>query len=131
MNLYEVLPVELIEIIWKYIPMSCKALLTKEQYETYHEEYILSNIQNYSGFIRYVIRENMYYVFRIHLNYDHNWKAQRSWKYKKQTYCDFAEYVYFYSTKYPRIHYLLKEFEKVKRKNKHRKMKSKYIIWTN
>ena len=131
MNLYEILPQELIDIIWNYIPMSCRALLTKEEYEKYHEEYILSNIRNYGGFIRYVIRENMYYVFKIHLNYYNTWKAKRSWKYQRQIFCDFADYVYFYSTKYPRIHYLLKEFENQKRKNKHRKMKSKYITWTN
>lgn len=135
MNLYEIFPSEIIEIIWNYIPTSKKALLTKECYEEYHEEHILPKITNYHGFMRYVIRNNMNYVFNIHLNYYGSWIAKRNWRYGKQIFCDFSEYINFYSIKFPKIHYILrefeKEFEKEKRKNKHRKMKSKYILWTN
>jgi len=70
MELCQIFPGEILELIWKFVPLETKVFVTKDYYETYHESIIYPKIKPYySSFIRYIVRENMYYVFQIHLNY--------------------------------------------------------------
>lgn len=132
MNLCKIFPIEIVELIWKFVPLETKVWVSKEYYEKYHRLVIYPKIIiKYSSFIRYVVRENMYYVFQMHLNYYNDWLTLRNWKYQKQTFCNFADYVLFISSKNGKILYLLKEYEKEHCKNKHKNKRIKYTKWTN
>ena len=132
MKLCQIFPLEILDLIWKFVPLEIKTCITKDYYETYHKLIIYPKIKlHYSSFIRYIVRENMYYVFQIHLNYYNDWLTMRNWKYQKQIFCNFADYVIFISSKNGKILYILKEFEKEHHKNKHRNKRIKYNKWTN
>ena len=132
MNLCKIFPNEIIKLIWDFVPLETKVWVSKEYYEKYHRLVIYPKIiLKYSSFIRYVVRENMYYVFQIHLNYYNDWLTMRNWKYQKQIFSNFADYVLFISSKNGKILYLLKGFEKEHHKNKHRNKRIKYNKWTN
>lgn len=130
--LYDLFPNEILELIWDFVPLETKVYVTKKYYEKYHEKILYPKIKpHYSSFIRYTVRENMYYVFQMHLNYYNLWLSMRNWKYQKQIFCNFADYVSFISSKNGKILYLLKDFEKEHDKNKHRNKRIKYNKWTN
>jgi len=131
-HLYTIFPPEIILIIWKYVSLQTKVYITKENYEKYHRLVIFPKIRPYySSFVRYVVNQNMWYVFQTHLNYYNEWLCMRNWKYKKQIFCNFTDYVLFVSSKNGKLLYLLKGFEKEHHKNKHRNKKDKYTKWTN
>jgi hypothetical protein len=131
MNLYTLLPSEIVEKIWNFLPLESKVLVLKKYYEKYHSKVILPKITNYDGYMRFVIRNNYSYLFKMNLNYYDSWVSKRNWKYKKQIFCNFADYIYFLTSNQPKIYYILKEFEKIHQKNKHKNIKHKYIKWSN
>ena len=102
MKLCQIFPLKILDLIWKFVPLEIKTCITKDYYETHHKLIIYPKIKlHYSSFIRYIVRENMYYVFQIHLNYYNDWLTMRNWKYQKQIFCNFADYVIFISSNNP------------------------------
>jgi hypothetical protein len=128
------LPLELIDIIYSFVPLEVKAFLTKNNYRKYHgllREKIGKKIENY---IRHTIRQDNDFVFNriLYDNYS-KWFRMKNYYYKEAIY---ANYIYFLDSyaidnESSKCRELIRNLftELGLEENRHKKKTIKYIKW--
>lgn len=99
LNLISLLPQEIKEIIYNFIPMEQKCYLTKNLFVDYYKKKI-KNIPLYQSYIRYIIRNNHVFIFNLNLhnNYKH-WFNLKNWNYNNRNYKNYILYIKDYTNK--------------------------------
>jgi len=133
----KILPDELEDIVYSYIPKSVTIFLTKQKYiEGHHLIRSLINRKNIENYIRSMIRQDNDFVFKQLIVENYNrWINMKKYYYKE---CIFSNYIYFLesyaidneSIKCRKIIIDLFEEEGLS-KNRHKKNTIKYIKWKN
>lgn len=93
-------PNEIKEIIYYYIPIEVKMNLTKD---CFINNYIkkITIIPNYDSYIRYLIRNNHYFIFKLNFDINKfNWFNLKNWRYDRSKYKNYNEYLKHYSSKH-------------------------------
>ena len=93
------LPQEIKEIIYYFIPIEQKCYLSKNIFINYYKEKI-KGIPFYDSYIRYVIRNNHIFIFNLNIlsNYNH-WFNLKNWKYNNCIYKNYLMYIKEYTNK--------------------------------
>jgi hypothetical protein len=131
----KLLPDELEDIVYSYIPKSITIFLTKKKYVEHH--YLIRsfiNKKNIENYIRSMVRQDNDFVFKLLLSENYNrWLNMKKYYYKE---CIFANYLNFLesyaidneSKKCRNLIINLFEEEGLS-KNRHKKNTIKYIRW--
>tara|TARA_Y100000591_G_C21746703_1_gene652372 strand:+ start:279 stop:728 length:450 start_codon:yes stop_codon:yes gene_type:complete len=89
-DIIAVLPNEIIKIIYQYIPLHIRCILTLHDYKKYMSNYNLKDIisqQNWHSFIRSIVRNDYELVFSKLLIQNWNiWCKHKRYQYKNSTY---------------------------------------------
>jgi hypothetical protein len=131
----KLLPDELEDIVYSYIPKSITIFLTKKKYiEQHHLIRSFINKKNIENYIRSMVRQDNDFVFKLLLSENYNrWLNMKKYYYKE---CIFANYLIFLesyaidndSKKCRNLIINLFEEEGLS-KNRHKKNTIKYIRW--
>ena len=93
-------PNEIKEIIYYYIPIEVKMNLTKQCFIDNYKKKI-TILPNYDSYIRYLIRNNHYFIFKLNFNINkNNWFNLKNWNENRIKYKNYNEYLKSYSLKY-------------------------------
>ena len=129
------LPLELVDIVYSYIPKSVTTFLSKKNYIKDHNLIRkLINKRNIEQYIRTMIRQDNDFVFKHLLVENYNrWLNMKKYYYKECIYGNYLNFLESYtidneSTKCRKI--LIKFLEEQGlRKNQHKKNRHRYIRW--
>ena len=140
MLFYKIFSIEVIEMIWSYIPISTKVWISKECYEKYHYSIIYPKLKlRYHSYMRYVIKNQCSYLMKINLNEHYAIWCNKlvNIKYKDKTYPTYISYIKMLALENTsnKIYSLIKNYEKNNKINKslklNRKIKHKKNQWSN
>jgi hypothetical protein len=98
-NLISTMPLEIKEIIYYYISDNVKSNLTKKLFIDYYEEK-RKTIPFYKSYIRYLIRNNHEFIFRLNVNINRShWFNLKNWKYNNKIYSNYLCYLKEYANR--------------------------------
>lgn len=131
------LPMELLDIIYSYIPERVIIFLTKKKYLQYHhtiKNYI--NKKNIENYIRTTIRQDNEFVFgQMLLENWYKWLSMKQCYYKHCIYSNYLIFLgaYCLENESVKCRKIIQEFFEKQglSKNKHKKKAVKYIKWKN
>lgn len=90
----KIIPNELINIIFTYIPYHRIVFLNKQYYFKYHTLLKINNTENYT---RYIIRNDNSFVFEMILNENINkWYKIKKYQYKNITCYDYVSFINYF-----------------------------------
>lgn len=129
------LPLELVDIIYEYIPIRVTMFLTRDNYIMNHNlVYNYINKSNIELYVRYMVRRDYDFIFNKLLNDNHmRWINMKQYLYQKCVYNNYLQFLISYCTEQQSekckslIEELLKELGLDK--NQHKKKKIRYIRW--
>lgn len=129
------LPLELVDIVYSYIPKSVTIFLSKQNYiKDHHLIRKLINKRNIEQYIRTMIRQDNDFVFKQLLVENYNrWLNMKNYYYKECIYANYLNFLDSYtidneSTKCRKILINFIEEEGLG-KNQHKKNRYRYIRW--
>ena len=132
------LPIELVQIIYLYIPLSIKSSLTVTFFREFYNEklnsMILSDYSKYDTYIRDMVRTNRIYIFRMLIeNAFLVWERNRVWRWKNLKFPDYLSYINYLAIKYkrPQIKNIIDLSKKYLSRKKPKKISSRNILWNN
>ena len=93
------LPIELVDIIYSYIPKSVTMFLTKKTYmEIHHLIRNFINKRNIEQYIRTMVRQDNDFVFKQLLNENYKrWFNIKKYYYKECIYCNYLNFLESYA----------------------------------
>jgi len=99
------LPVELVNIIYLYIPLSIKGSLTSKMFVDYYngkmKTMIFSEYTKHDSYIRDMVRTNRTYMFRMLINNAFLiWEKNKVWRWKNLKFPDYLSYINYLTIKY-------------------------------
>ena len=99
------LPVELVNIIYLYIPLSIKGSLTSKMFVDYYngkmKTMIFSEYTKHDSYIRDMVRTNRTYMFRMLINNAFLiWERNKVWRWKNLKFPDYLSYINYLTIKY-------------------------------
>ena len=99
MNYFEKLPLELLHIIFDFIPNSYKIFINKDYYKKYNG-LIVSRIGNFQSYLRDIIRYDCSFPFKFIINRNLNyWINLNKFTYENRIYNNFFFYLLEYARK--------------------------------
>lgn len=130
-----VLPDDIISLIYLYIPKSATIFLNRENYlENHHLIRQFINKTNIEKYIRSMVRQDNHFVFELLLDENHiRWINMKRYYYKECIYANYLNFLDSYaidnqSTKCRKI--IVSLLEKLGlNKNQHKKKTIRYIRW--
>jgi len=132
------LPIELVQIIYLYIPLSIKSSLTVTFFREFYNEklnsMILSDYSKYDTYIRDMVRTNRIYIFRMLIeNAFLVWERNKVWRWKNLKFPDYLSYINYLAIKYkrPQIKKIIDLSKKYLSRKKPKKISSRNILWNN
>jgi len=132
------LPIELVQIIYLYIPLSIKSSLTVTFFREFYNEklnsMILSDYSKYDTYIRDMVRTNRIYIFRMLIeNAFLVWERNKVWRWKNLKFPDYLSYINYLAIKYkrPQIKKIIDLSKKYFSRKKPKKISSRNILWNN
>lgn len=136
-NYIDILPYELVDIIYEYLPKNVSMFLTKSNYMKDHfliRSFI--NKKHIEKYIRTMIKQDNEFVFRYLLveNYE-RWLNMTKYYYQECIYANYLHFLEFYALENESVKCveLIVTFMKEQglSKNQHKKKIIKYIKWKN
>ena len=89
-DMFQILPEDVLDIIWQYMSTKQKKLVNKENYE---KNQILYEYKA-DKFMRKIIRNDYNYLFARNINYSYEkWRKIKKWTYKKMILSNFIDYL--------------------------------------
>jgi hypothetical protein len=132
------LPVELVNIIYLYIPLSIKGSLTSEMFVDYYNDkmktMIFSEYTKHDSYIRDMVRTNRTYMFRMLINNAFLiWERNKVWRWKNLKFPDYLSYINYLTIKYkkPQIKNIINVNKKYLSRKKPKKISSRNILWNS
>ena len=132
------LPLELVNIIYLYIPLSIKGTLTVNFFREYYNKrlnfMIFSEYSKHDTYIRDVVRNNRTFPFRLLINNAFLvWERNRIWRWKNLKFPDYLSYIRYLSIKYkkPQIKNIIDVNKKYLSRKKPKKISSRNILWNS
>ena len=132
------LPLELVNIIYLYIPLSIKGLLTVNFFREYYNKrlnsMIFSEYSKHDTYIRDLVRNNRTLPFRLLINNAFLvWERNRIWRWKNLKFPDYLSYINYLAIKYkrPQIKNIIDVNKKYLSRKKPKKISSRNILWNN
>ena len=132
------LPIELVNIIYLYIPLSTKGVLTSKMFVDYYNEKMktitFSEYSKHDTYIRDMVRTNRTYIFRMLIN---NalliWERSKVWRWKNMKFPDYLSYISHLTIKYkkPQIKSIIDVNKKYLSRKKPKKISSRNILWNS
>lgn len=132
----DILPEEIIKIIYDFLPISNKMLLTKKLFNMYYyvnNKDIKINKQ-YANYLRFLIQKKCYIhvdiIFHIFCG---KFISMQKWKYKNKTYPNFLVYLKDHALKNnsQKCYELIKNLLEPSKKNKYKRIRTRNIRWSN
>ena len=141
MNLCQIFPPEILEIIWSFLPEESKAFVSISYYKKYHKLYIYPMLKpRYDSYMRFVIRNNYLFLMKQNLT-DHyeKWIKSYNWHYRQETYTTYIHYLLTISIEYNSqsiinlLRETIKKNSKINKKqlNQNKTIRRKYNTWSN
>ena len=132
------LPIELVNIIYLYIPLSTKGVLTSIMFVDYYSEkmktMIFSEYSKHDTYIRDIVRTNRTYIFRMLIsNALLIWEKNKVWRWKNLKFPDYLSYINYLTIKYkkPQIKSIIDVNKKYLSRKKPKKISSRNILWNS
>ena len=132
------LPLELVNIIYLYIPLSIKGALTANFFREYYNKRLnsmmFSEYSKHDTYIRDVVRNNRTFPFRLLINNAFLvWERNRIWRWKNLKFPDYLSYIRYLSIKYknPQIKNIIDVNKKYLSRKKPKKISSRNILWNS
>jgi len=132
------LPVELVNIIYLYIPLSIKGSLTSKMFVDYYngkmKTMIFSEYTKHDSYIRDMVRTNRTYMFRMLINNAFLiWERNKVWRWKNLKFPDYLSYINYLTIKYkkPQIKNIINVNKKYLSRKKPKKISSRNILWNS
>ena len=132
------LPLELVNIIYIYIPLSIKSSLTVAFFHEFYNEklksMIFSEYSKHDTYIRDLVRNNRTFPFRLLINNAFlAWERNKIWRWKNLKFPDYLSYIRYLSIKYkkPQIKNLIDVNKKYLSRKKPKKISSRNILWNS
>ena len=132
------LPVELVNIIYLYIPLSIKGSLTSKMFVDYYNDkmktMIFSEYTKHDSYIRDMVRTNRTYMFRMLINNAFLiWERNKVWRWKNLKFPDYLSYINYLTIKYkkPQIKNIINVNKKYLCRKKPKKISSRNILWNS
>ena len=132
------LPNELVNIIYLFIPLSTKQLLTPKFFNEYYNQkiktMIFSKYSKHDSYVRDIIRNNRIYVFKkLIYNAYLAWEKNKIWRWKNLKFPDYLSYLRYLSIKYrkPQIKNIIEINKKYLSRKKPKKISSRNILWNS
>ena len=132
------LPLELVNIIYLYIPLSIKGLLTVNFFREYYNKrlnsMIFSEYSKHDTYIRDLVRNNRTLPFRLLINNAFLvWERNRIWRWKNLKFPDYLSYIRYLSIKYkkPQMKNIIDVNKKYLSRKKPKKISSRNILWNS
>ena len=132
------LPLELVQIIYLYIPLSIKSCLTVTFFREFYNEklksMIFSEYSKHDTYIRDMVRNNRTFTFGLLIN---NallvWERNRIWRWKNLKFPDYLSYIRHLAIKYkrPQIKNIIDVNKKYLSRKKPKKISSRNILWNS
>ena len=132
------LPLELVQIIYLYIPLSIKGCLTVTFFREFYNEklksMIFSEYLKHDTYIRDMVRNNRTFPFGLLIN---NallvWERNRIWRWKNLKFPDYLSYIRYLAIKYkrPQIKNIIDVNKKYLSRKKPKKISSRNILWNS
>ena len=132
------LPVELVNIIYLYIPLSIKGSLTSKMFVDYYNDKMktmtFSEYTKHDSYIRDMVRTNRTYMFRMLINNAFLiWERNKVWRWKNLKFPDYLSYINYLTIKYkkPQIKNIINVNKKYLSRKKPKKISSRNILWNS
>ena len=132
------LPLELVNIIYLYIPLSIKGLLTANFFREYYNKrlnsMIFSEYSKHDTYIRDLVRNNRTLPFSLLINNAFLvWERNRIWRWKNLKFPDYLSYIRYLSIKYkkPQMKNIIDVNKKYLSRKKPKKISSRNILWNS
>ena len=132
------LPIELVNIIYLYIPLSIKGYLTPNLFCEYYNEkmksMIFSEYFKHDTYIRDIVRMNRTYIFTMLINNAFKiWEKNKIWRWKNLKFPDYISYIRYLTIKYkkPQIKSIIDINKKYLSRKKPKKISSRNILWNS
>ena len=132
------LPIELADIIYLYIPLSTKQLLTPKKFNEHYNQKMksmtFSEYSKHDSYIRDVVRTNRVFVFRKLISNAYLvWDRNKIWRWKNLKFPDYISYLRYLSVKYkkPQIKSIIEINKKYLSRKKPKKISSRNILWNS
>ena len=132
------LPLELVNIIYLYIPLSIKGLLTVNFFREYYNKrlnsMIFSEYSKHDTYIRDLVRNNRTLPFSLLINNAFLvWERNRIWRWKNLKFPDYLSYIRYLSIKYkkPQMKNIIDVNKKYLSRKKPKKISSRNILWNS
>ncbi len=132
------LPIELVNIIYLYIPLSIKGSLTSKMFIDYYNDkmktMIFSDYTKHDSYIRDMVRTNRTYMFRMLINNAFLiWERNKVWRWKNLKFPDYLSYINYLTIKYkkPQIKNIINVNKKYLCRKKPKKISSRNILWNS
>ena len=132
------LPIEIINNIYYFIPLSIKAYLRLDLFKKYYNAKLntmhFSEYSKYDAYIRDIIRNNRVLPFKMMINKAfHIWDRSKIWKWKNLKFPDYISYINYLSLRYEKheIKNIIKLNKKYLSRKKPKRISSKNILWNN
>ncbi len=136
-NNIDKLPIEMVDIIYSYIPKSITIFLNKQNYiENHYLIRTLINKVNIEKYIRMMVRQDNDFVFhQLLIENCHRWMNMNKYYYKECIYSNYLEFLEEYAIEYESTNCRNKLLtfleEQGLSKNRHKKNTIRYIRWRN
>jgi len=129
----DLLPTDVLPIIYSYIPISVKKNLNKQLFEEYCSDMKMI-WKNFDSTIRYIIRNDYDYLLDIQFKnrYTH-WKKLRRWRYKHIIYPHYVEYLRQFALEQKSLKCckVIIKYNGDSSKKKYKRIRIKNIRWSN
>jgi hypothetical protein len=131
------LPIEMVDIIYSYIPKTVTVFLNKQNYiENHHLIRTLINKVNIEKYIRMMVRQDNEFVFhQLLIENAHRWINMNKYYYKECIYGNYLDFLEEYAIEYESTNCRNKLLsfleEQGLSKNRHKKNTIRYIRWRN
>lgn len=130
-----VLPSEISDYIYEFLPPLTLTLLNKDHYVK-HRGCIRKHIPviNYESYIRHVVRKDDDFIFAYLLNDNFpRWQKLKNYRYKNFTFDDYVDYIIYLSQEHEssKVHALLIEHQNKDGKKRHKNARVRSNTWSN
>ena len=134
MELLNLLPNEILVLIWSYVDIKQKIWVTKSYYEKYHK-LILPDIPRFNSYMHFIIRNKYDYLFNIMLKDNYTlWINKKKWPYKEIIFNNYLDYLLYLCNKSnaSKLKEILANYKKSNiNVNKYKIKRTNYNRWTN
>ena len=132
----DIIPEEIIKIIYEFLPISKKKLLTKKSFNLY---YYVNNKDKkinkmYTKYLKFLIQKKCYIHIDIIMHiFCGKFLSIKKWKYKHKTYPNFLVYLKDYALKNnsQKCYELIKHLLEPSKKNIYKRIRTRNIRWSN